>query len=100
MPDLLTGEEEKEVIEAIDNLRQAQARLDPVSNAIDFASLQQSIDALSRTIESEVPTPQLCKSCNPPEDLPKNRCEESGHILGLDGFAIEQPAYLSLEQSA
>lgn len=96
MPDLLTGPEELEIVESISALENAITRLNPVSDAASIASLQSSIDALNATIAGEIPTAFLCPDCNPREELPDLHCTRSGHAIGEDGFAINQPAYLPL----
>lgn len=100
MPDILTGEEEVEIAEAISALEGAISRLNPIGDAGTIADLQVKIDALSETIENEIPTAMLCPSCNDPAILPPNHCPQSGHELGLNGQAKVQPAYLPIGEKA
>ncbi len=107
MPDLLTGEQEKEVIESIQALNDAIALLDPgnANDAIGIQSLQQAIEAIERVMDEEIPTPILCPTCTPPEHLPATRCERSGHLMNPNtGFAQVYDeggkAYLKLGEAA
>lgn len=100
VPDLLTGEEEIEIAEAIEAYKRAIERLDPQTDAASIASLQEKVDALEQTIEAEIPTALLCPTCNHPDDLPPQRCPTSGHVLGEDGYAIGGKAYLPAGVSA
>lgn len=101
MPDLLTGEEEIEIAEAIDAFKSAIQRLDPQTDAAGIASLRSKLDALTQIMEEEIPTALLCPTCNYPEDLPTQRCPTSGHKLGPDGKrAQDTVAYLPIGVSA
>ncbi len=105
MPDILTGPEEQEVMEAVVALRQSLDRIDPATNdpvLIDIREqLTLRINLLTQTIEAEVPSPKLCH-CNHPDDLPALKCE-FGHILGADGHGVKGPdgelLYIPLEAS-
>lgn len=97
MPDVLTGEEEIEVIEAIQAFKNAQARLDEQdpTEALQIKGLQDRIDMLIKTIEDEIPTPLKCP-CNHPSLLPPLKCE-FGHVLDKDGYSTEpgdEPMYI------
>ncbi len=100
MPDLLSGEEEQEILEAIHAFERAISRLDPVGDAAAIANLQSKIDAISQTLEEEVPTPLLCQSCNKREHLLPMYCGECNGEVGLDGHPADgNLAYLPLEKS-
>ncbi len=101
MPDLLSGEEEQEILEAIHAFERAIARLDPVSDAAAIANLQSKVDAISQTLDEEVPTPRLCPTCNLPENLLPRYCNTCHTELNVDGEPIDgKLAYLPLGESA
>lgn len=101
MPDILTGHEEREISEAVAAYEAAILRLQAEGGQEGaIAALQLAIDASAAVIENEIPTPELCPDCNPRADLPDLHCARSGHAIGADGFAIEQPAYLELGEKA
>lgn len=101
MADILTGHEEREIAEAVSAYEAAIARLAAEGGQEGaIVALQLAIDASAAVIENEIPTPELCPDCNPREDLPNLHCPRSGHAIGLDGYAIEQPAFLELGEKA
>ncbi len=97
MPDILTGEEELEVSEAVQAFEAAIARLDPVTDAAKIQFIQEQILApMTEVIEEEIPTPLLCTTCNDPAILPKGKCPSCGSALDANGRCINPPAYLPL----
>jgi len=108
MLDLLTGEQEQEVHEGVQALRDAIAILDPSNenDAIGIASLLETIEAIERLMDRELPTPVLCPTCTPPGLLPVRRCSRSGHPINAEtGYAkvydeIDGKAYLKLGEVA
>lgn len=96
MPDILTGREELELAEAISAMKDASSRLDPVEDAAAIAGLLLRITALEQTIDGEIPSPQLCPTCNDPELLAPLKCPTSGHVTDRNGKALIQPAYLDM----
>ncbi len=93
MPDDLTGEEELEVTEGLDALRNAITRMDPIKDANRIAAYQSAIDQTEDIIEGEEPTPLLCPTCNPPSAF-THKCPTCKTVLGDDGYAKDQPAFL------
>lgn len=96
MPDILTGEEEIEIVEAISALESAIARLDPVGDAAAIVALKGKIEALTSVIDAEVLTPLLCPTCNHKEDMPDQYCPTCNNALDLNGKALKRPNYLPL----
>lgn len=95
--DIFTGEQEREIAEAIVALKEARDSLPATQDAIK-AQLQAQIDDLSRTLAEEDPTPLLCDNCNDPADLPQRYCPQCHNEVDDVGVAT-QLNYLPLELS-
>lgn len=95
MPDLLSEQEEQELLEAALVMKNLIADLDPVEQKAKLEQVQASLALLEGIIADEDPSPELC-NCNDPIHLPPLKCE-FGHILDRKtGYSLVK-SYIPLE---